>query len=68
MEIAHKAIDALSDFLFNTLQLKRTFPEVGIDETNFEIMAKKSVNYGTLKGFKHLQQHDVEKIFEMCMK
>ena len=68
MEIAHKAIDALSDFLFNTLKLQRTFPEVGIDETNFAIMAKKSVNGGTLNGFKPLQQKDVEKIFEMCMK
>ena len=68
MEIAHKAIDALKDFLFNTLQLKRTFPEVGIDETNFAIMAKKSVNGGTLNGFKPLQQKDVEAIFKMCMK
>ncbi len=68
MEIAHKAIDALKDFLFNTLQLKRTFPEVGIDETNFAIMAKKSVNGGTLNGFKPLQQKDVEEIFKMCMK
>ena len=68
MEIAKKAIAALSDFLFNTLKLKRTFPEVGIDETNFAIMAKKSVNGGTLKGFKHLQQKDVEAIFRMCMK
>ena len=68
MEIAKKAIAALSDFLFNTLQLKRTFPEVGIDETNFAIMAKKAVCGGTLKGFKPLQQKDVEKIFEMCMR
>ena len=68
MEIAKKAIAALSDFLFNTLKLKRTFPEVGIDETNFAIMAKKSVNGGTLPGFKPLQQKDVENIFKMCMK
>jgi alcohol dehydrogenase YqhD (iron-dependent ADH family) len=50
------------------LKLKSTFPEVGIDEKNFAIMAKKSVNGGTLNGFKPLQQKDVEKIFEMCMK
>ena len=68
MDIAHQAIDKLSDFLFNTLQLKRTFPEVGIDRTHFTVMAKKVVGGGTLPGFKPLQQADVEKIFEMCMK
>ena len=67
MEIAHEAIQRLSDFFFNTLQLKRTFPEVGIDETHFATMARKSVQGGTLPGFKPLQQHDVEAIFKMCM-
>lgn len=67
MDIAHQAIAKLSDFLFNTLQLKRTFPEVGIDRTHFSVMAKKAVNGGMLPGFKPLQQADVEKIFEMCM-
>lgn len=68
MDIAHQAIDRLSDFLFGTLQLKRTLPEVGIDETHFAVMARKSVNGGTLAGFKPLQQHDVEAIYRMCMK
>lgn len=68
MEIARKSIEKLSDFLFNTLQLKRTFPEVGIDRTHFAVMARKAVNGGTLPGFKPLQQADVEHIFEMCMK
>ena len=67
MEIAHQAIERLSDFLFSTLQLKRTLPEVGIDEMHFAVMARKSVNGGTLPGFKPLQQHDVEAIFKMCM-
>lgn len=68
MEIAHKAIDCLSHFLFDILQLKRTLPEVGIDRTHFALMARKSVGGGTLPGFKPLKQADVEKIFEMCMK
>ena len=67
MDIAHQAIDRLSEFLFGTLQLKRTLPEVGIDETHFAVMARKSVNGGTLPGFKPLQQHDVEAIYRMCM-
>ena len=68
MEIAHKAIEALSRFLFDTLGLKRTLPEVGIDRTHFAAMARKAVNGGTLRGFKPLQQADVEAIYEMCMK
>lgn len=68
MEIAHKAIDCLSSFLFGTLGLKRTLPEVGIDRTHFATMACKAVRGGTLKGFKPLQQADVEAIYEMCMK
>lgn len=68
MQIAHKAINNLSDFLFETLGLKRTLPEVGIDRTHFATMARKAVHGGTLKGFKPLQQADVEAIFEMCMK
>lgn len=68
MEIAHKAIDCLSNFLFNDLGLKRTLPEVGIDETHFATMAMKSVGGDTLPGFKPLKQEDVENIFKMCMK
>ena len=68
MQIAHKAINNLSDFLFETLGLKRTLPEVGIDRTHFETMARKAVRGGTLNGFKPLQQTDVETIYEMCMK
>ncbi len=68
MDIARQAIEKLDDFFFNTLRLKRTFPEAGIDRTYFAVMAKKAVGGGTLPGFKPLQQADVEKIFEMCMK
>ena len=67
MDIAREAIARLSDFLFNTLSLKRTFPEVGIDETHFATMARKSVFGDTLPGFKPLRQADVENIFKMCM-
>ena len=67
MDIARKAIAKTSEFLFDTLGLKRTLPEVGIDETHFAVMARKSVGGGTLPGFKPLQAQDVENIFKMCM-
>lgn len=68
MEIARKAITALSDFLFGTLGLKRTLPEVGIDRSHFPEMARKAVGGNVLHGFKPLRQFDVEAIYEMCMR
>lgn len=67
MEVAKKSIELLSDFLYNTLGLKSTFTELGIDDKNFEIMAEKSVEIGGLKyAFKPLTKEDVVKIFKMC--
>lgn len=67
MEIANKAIDMLSDFLFKTMGLDDTFTKVGIDRTHFKIMAEKSCEGDTLHGFIDLKPSDVEKIFEMCI-
>lgn len=67
MEIAQQAISRVRTFLFDTLGLKSTLPAVGIDETHFALMAHKAVGGKTLKGFKPLQQADVEAIYRMCM-
>lgn len=67
MEIAKEAIARLSHFLFDTLQLARTFGEVGIDREHFATMARKACAGQVLPGFKHLRQEDIEKIFEMCL-
>ena len=67
MDIARKAIDMLSEFLFKTLGLKSTLTDLGIDQTHFEEMARKAVNGGTLPGFIPLQQKDVENIYKMCL-
>ncbi len=67
MDIANKAIDMLSDFLFKTMGLDDTFTKVGIDRTHFKIMAEKSCEGDTLHGFVDLKPCDVEKIFEMCI-
>ena len=69
-EIALRAIDALAHFLFDTLELKRTLPELGIDESRFESMAAKAVLpfHGTLPGFRPLRKEDVVNIYRMCMK
>lgn len=67
MEIAQKSIEMLKDFLFKTLGLKSSFTEVGINDSDFKIMAKKACGDGILEGFKPLGQKDIEEIFKMCL-
>lgn len=67
MEVAKKAIERVRGFLFETLGLKSTFTEIGIDDTNFAIMAQKAVAGGTMHAFKPLSAEDIEKIFSMCL-
>ena len=68
MEAAKKSIEMLKEFLYGILGLKSSFEEVGIDDSNFEIMAKKACMGETLEGFKSLKQKDIEEIFKMCLK
>lgn len=67
MEIAEKSIEMLSDFFFKTLELKDNLTDIGIDNSNFRIMAEKSMSGGLEYAFKSLNADDVEKIFEMCL-
>ena len=67
MEIANKAIDMLSDFFFNTLELDDTFTKVGIKKEDFKVMAQKACENDVINGFVKLDANDIEKIFEMCL-
>ncbi len=67
MDIAKRAIEATKDFFFNKLKLKSRLSEIGIDDKNFAIMAKKAVSGSALKGFVTLTADDVEKIYRMCL-
>lgn len=67
IEVGKKAIEMLSDFFFNTLGLKSTLTEIGIDDSKFGIMAKKACGNGIMPGFKSLNQQDVENVFKMCL-
>lgn len=67
MEVAKMSIQKLSDFLFHTLKLNQTLSEIGIDSTHFAEMAQKACGGNGIKGFKMLEQQDVEKIYEMCI-
>lgn len=68
MEVAEKSIEMLSDFFFNTLGLKSSLSEIGIDDKKFEIMAKKIEKAGkTVNSFKTLTAEDIENIYRMCL-
>ena len=67
MAIAKESIRLTSEFLFDKLDLQRTFTEVGIKPEDFELMAKKACRYGDIKGFKTLTVDDVINIFKMCL-
>jgi butanol dehydrogenase len=67
MEVAKKSIEMVKDFLFHTLRLQSTLTEIGIDSSNFKIMAEKAVQGGTMYAFQPLAAEDIEKIFRMCL-
>ena len=67
MEVAKKSIEMIKDFFFGTLGLQSTLTDIGVDDANFGIMAKKAVNGGTMHAFQPLAAEDIEKIFTMCL-
>lgn len=64
---AKKTIEAISNFFFVELGLPATLTELGIDDTNFEAMAKNTCGNGILKGFVDLSAEDVVKIYRLCL-
>lgn len=67
MDGAKKAIDALSDFCFDTLGLLPTLTDLKIDKTHFKAMAEHACMGGVITGPMELRPEDVEKIYEMCL-
>lgn len=64
---AKKAIEAVSDFCFNTLDLKPTLSDLQIDTAHFKAMAEHACMGGVITGPMELRSVDVEKIYEMCL-
>ncbi len=67
IEGAKKTIKAIEKFCFETLGLKPTLSELGIDETHFSDMAKHSCRGGAINGIKDLIPDDIENIYKMCL-
>lgn len=64
---AKKAIEAVSDFCFNTLGLKANLSDLGIDEKHFKAMAKHACAGSVISGPKELVPDDIEAIYKMCL-
>ena len=68
MDGAKTAIKKLEEFFYKTLGLKSKLSDLGIDDKNFSVMAKKACKAkGVLKGFTDLTPLDVEAIYRMCL-
>ena len=64
---AKEAIKALEKFFFETLGLKSKLSDLGIDDKNFAVMAKKACLNDILHGFTDLTPKDVENIYHLCL-
>lgn len=67
MEGAKKAIEAVSDFCFNTLGLKPNLSDLQIDTEHFKAMAEHACMGGVITGPMELRPDDVENIYKMCL-
>ena len=68
MDGAKAAIKAMEKFFFDTLGLKSRLSDLGIDDINFALMAKKACGAkGKLEGITTLSPADVEEILKLSL-
>ncbi len=66
-KLANQGIDYTEKF-FSKIGLPSKLSEFGIDDTKFEVMAKKAVEIGSLKkAYVPLEENDVVNILKMCL-
>jgi alcohol dehydrogenase YqhD (iron-dependent ADH family) len=64
--LAHQGIDATEDF-FSSLGIPMTLSAVGIDESKFDVMAKRAVELGALQNaYVPMNEKDVVEILKAC--
>lgn len=59
---AKKSIHKTQEF-FSSLGMPRTLKELGVQEDQLDLLAKKAVSYGAIGGVKRLEYDDVHEIF-----
>lgn len=63
--ICQKVISGMQEFLFGTLGLESTLSSIGIDDTNFAVMAEKACKGKVIHGFIDLDKNDILQILNM---
>lgn len=67
-KVAKSGIDYVKEFLFSKLGLNSSLHSIGIDDKNFEIMAKKACGVnGFINGWKKLTPQDVCNIYRASL-
>ncbi len=64
-KMALEAIEEFENFL-NKLDLPTRLSQIGIDDKDFELMAKKVTENGAFGSFKKLQEKDVVEIYKLA--
>lgn len=68
MDAAKAGIACLEKFLYEDLGLKSTLTDIGIDDKNIDVMAKKACNgKPTLNGWKVLKPEEISQILRDCL-
>lgn len=63
---AKAGIAATSEF-FKSLDVESTLSEIGIDDSQFDHMAKQAVQFGNIGGFRSLDKNDIKEIYKMAL-
>ena len=66
LEQAKAGIKATTDF-FKSLDVESTLSEIGIDDSQFDHMAKQAVQFGNIGGFRSLDANDIKEIYKMAL-
>lgn len=69
IEGAQKTIDALSDWLYNQMELESKLSNLGVTEDKIHDMAVKATKNsgGVLRGLTDLTVEDIQNIFRLCL-
>lgn len=65
---AHRAIEALQNFIKDELHLPVTLSEIGLNEVDIETMAGKATQGSSLpRAYRELTKEDCINIYKMCL-
>lgn len=67
IEVAKKSIECLEELFYKELELTDNLTDLNINDKNFEEMANRICNNGTVKGFIDINKEDIVKMLKECL-